>query len=93
MSALKCIECGKADLFVSVGFDGLDGHSEAGEGSGYKCEITLNCPHCGRVYVVGRVKNYSDFALDVDANHFAREGQQTAPAIIRSMRLIQERGL
>ncbi len=86
MSALKCTRCEKADLFVAVGFDGLDGHSEAGEGSGYKCTVELTCPHCGAVYIVGRVKHYRDFALDTDANHFAYEGQETKPVAIQSMR-------
>lgn len=86
MSALKCARCGNAELFVAVGFDGLDGHSEAGEGSGYKCEVTLDCPHCGASYVVGRVKKFGDFVLDTNANHFGREGHETRPVEITNLR-------
>ena len=90
MSALKCVQCGNDDLYLSVGYDGMDYHSEAGEGSGFSCEVTLECPHCGRVYIIGRVKRSSDFAIDIDAQHFAREGVQTNPAIIYSQRLIEQ---
>lgn len=92
MSALKCIRCDKADLFVSVGFDGLDKDSEAGEGSGYNWTVDLNCPHCGGVYTVGRVKKSSDFALDTSLCHFAREGQEVHPMEVRSLRLSEKVG-
>ena len=92
MSALNCIECGKADLFLSIGFDGMDHHSDAGAGSGFKWVVQLECPHCGRVYILGRVKNHRDFAIDIDAGHFALEGkEQLVPVIIHSQRLLEHR--
>ncbi len=77
MSMLKCTKCGDENLYVSLDFDGMDKDSERGEGSGFKTMITLNCPCCGGVYVVGRVKHSADFSLDIKVNHFAYEGMES----------------
>lgn len=77
MSMLKCTKCGDENLYVSTDFDGMDGNSERGEGSGFKTMIALNCPSCGCIYVVGRIKQSVDFSLDTKLNHFAYEGEES----------------
>lgn len=93
MSALNCSNCGSDELYLSVGFDGLDVHSEFGEGSGYKYSVDLNCPRCGRVYVIGRVRSFNAFALDIEAKHFAYEGQnipQSEMTTVTSLSALQK---
>lgn len=64
-SKLKCTRCGK-DLELSAGFDGCDWESVAGEKSGFKYTIALVCNDCGRVYPIGRLKNYQDFCENIE---------------------------
>ena len=59
---LKCAACGSYNIKLSIGFDGMDCYSEAGDGSGFKWEVSLYCDDCGRVYPVCRVKNYTDIS-------------------------------
>lgn len=59
---IRCAGCGGYNIKMSVGFDGADWNSEAGEGSGYKYSINLDCEDCGRVYPVCRLKN--EFAVN-----------------------------
>ena len=63
---LKCPDC-NAVLNLSVGFDGCDWDSVKGEGSGFNYEITLECPECGRLYPVGRLKREADFCENTEA--------------------------
>lgn len=74
MSMLKCSRCGDDNLNVSVSTDGLDCDSLHGSGSGFNSVITLTCPKCNCVYIVGRVHNLTDFSADVAANHFTYNG-------------------
>lgn len=55
---IKCAKCGSYNITMDVGYDGADYLSEAGEGSGFTCEVSLVCEDCGRVYPVCRVKNF-----------------------------------
>lgn len=73
MSALFCTNCGKNDLYLSKWHDGLDEHSSQGKGSGFNITVNLTCSHCGKTYVLGRIKEFGDFVLDVDSAHFAYE--------------------
>lgn len=64
---IKCEGCGSYDIRQTVHFDGMDCYSEAGEGSGFKCEVTLYCENCGRVYPICRVKEFHDISpLKID---------------------------
>lgn len=56
---IKCEGCGSYNITMNVGYDGADWLSEAGEGSGFKCEVALVCEDCGRGYPVCRVKNFN----------------------------------
>lgn len=74
MSMLKCTRCGEENLFVETGYDGADYNSEHGERSGFNATVSLICPDCGMTYIIGRVRRASDFAIDIAANHFSRDG-------------------
>lgn len=58
--------CGSEKIFCSVSYDGCDWKSEAGEGSGFAYEISLECNNCGRVYPIGRIKSENDFSKNKD---------------------------
>ena len=58
---LACVSCG-SPLDLSIGYTGADWDCEAGDGSGYGYEVALSCPHCGRIYHIGNVKNRDDFS-------------------------------
>lgn len=54
-----CPDCGK-ELEVSIGYDGCDWLSEAGEGSGFKTCVSLRCTGCPRIFSAARVRDFSD---------------------------------
>mgnify|MGYP000064844623 CR=1 FL=1 len=60
---LKCNECGSV-LKLSIGYTGCDWNTEAGEGSGYGYEVSLDCTNanCARIYTIGHIKNINDFS-------------------------------
>lgn len=62
---LKCTDC-KEPLSFFIGYDGCDYDSVAGEGSGFNCCIFLRCTNCGKVYTLGRVKDFSEFSESVE---------------------------
>lgn len=62
---LQCVNCNDP-LSLSIAYDGCDWDSVAGEGSGFDCCIALYCTSCGRVYTIGRVKDFSDFSEDIE---------------------------
>jgi uncharacterized Zn finger protein len=62
---LKCTRCGEV-LDLRVAYDGYDVDSTAGNGSGFKYEIVLDCDNCGYVYPIGRVKSEVDFCENVE---------------------------
>ncbi len=57
---IKCAGCGSENIKMSVGYDGLDELSAAGEGSGFGVAVNLVCEDCGRVYPVCRAKDFSN---------------------------------
>lgn len=64
---LKCPSC-NSDLELSQGYTGADWDSEAGGGSGYGHNISLDCPEfgCGRVFLLGFVRREKDFSPVID---------------------------
>lgn len=63
MDKLCCDKCG-AVLKLNLGYTGTDWESEAGEGSGYGLQMSLDCTNskCAAVYVLGYLKDYNDFS-------------------------------
>jgi hypothetical protein len=64
---LKCPACG-SDLTLSIGYTGCDWETRAGENSGYKWMVSLDCTNdnCGRIYPIGYIKNEIDFTEMID---------------------------
>lgn len=65
MKKLKCLECGTA-LKLHQGITGADWNCEAGEGSGFDVEISLDCEKCGLIYPLGNVRELGDFSPAID---------------------------
>lgn len=61
---LKCTRCSET-LELHGCFDGCYWNSENDE-KGFDYAISLQCPKCGRVYTIGRIKNKSDFAREIE---------------------------
>lgn len=64
MKDLKCGACGRELTKVYISFTGCDWNTKAGEGSGFDCEIKLDCD-CGRVYHIGNVRREEDFTPSI----------------------------
>lgn len=71
LGGLICPVCG-AELKVSISYDGCDWDSVAGEGSGYKWSINLDCTSCSRTFPIGRVKKENDFCENKDTTRIVR---------------------
>jgi hypothetical protein len=62
-SILKCPAC-NSDLCLRLAFSGCDWETEAGEGSGYKYPLSLDCTNdrCARIFTLGYLKGYECFS-------------------------------
>lgn len=58
---LKCPSC-NSPLSLTVSYSGCDWESEAGEGSGYKYPLMLDCTECPRVYDLGYLNSDRAFS-------------------------------
>lgn len=56
-----CPDC-HSELKVGYGFTGAAWDSEAGDGSGFGWEISLDCTGCDRIFPLGFVREYGDFS-------------------------------
>lgn len=64
---LRCSNCG-SELKLSIGYTGCDWNTEAGEGSDYNYEVSLDCTNqeCASIYTIGHIKNINDFTPVID---------------------------
>lgn len=58
---LKCPSCNSV-LKLVEGYTGSDWECEAGEGSGYDYEISLECTNCAYIFPLGYVRGINDFS-------------------------------
>lgn len=70
---IKCEGCGSYNITMHVGYDGADYLSEAGDGSGFKCEVKLVCEDCGRIYPVCRVKDFNAVRDIIPIHQYSEE--------------------
>lgn len=68
MEKLKCPVCG-GELHLSLGYDGCDWDSAAGEGSGYGYSLSLICrtETCRRAYELGRLRDSLEFSEPIES--------------------------
>jgi len=64
---LKCPSC-NSDLRISEGYTGSDWECEAGKGSNYGHQISLDCTgdSCAYIFILGYVKGYNEFSPVID---------------------------
>ena len=71
---IRCEGCGSYNLECRVCWDGCDEESEAGEGSGFDCLVTLDCNDCSRVYPIIRLN--SDYHVGKECYSFIKENKE-----------------
>lgn len=70
---LKCPYC-DTELELSIGYDGCDWNSAAGEGSGFGHIVSLECPNDGYIFPLLRVKESCDVSRESDETIGCRPG-------------------
>jgi len=64
-NGLRCVSCNN-ELNLNVGYTGAEWDSQAGEGSGFGHEVSLNCISCARTYVIGFLRDENAISAPKD---------------------------
>jgi hypothetical protein len=85
MLTLKCPSC-SGELELEISFTGCDWETVAGEGSGYKYPLSLNCKNsrCAYVFTLGYVNDVRCFSPVINKPYSKARGFMVNYPIIKN---------